>query len=63
MTRLVDGERTDVRFTNGLTKVHELLTSSTNLDYVTKYGLWLVERDRELGLSVRNISALHQDLG
>ena len=49
---MVDGERQDTRFDNGLQKVHDLLENSTNLDYITKYGLWLVERDTELGLAV-----------
>lgn len=50
--RLVDGEREDPRFTDGLQKIFNLLENATDSQLVTKYGLWLVRHDRDLGLRV-----------
>lgn len=54
--RLVDGQRTDARFTDGLQKIYNLLENSTNAALVTKYGLWLVSHDRGLGTKVSPLS-------
>ncbi|KAK9898088.1 hypothetical protein P389DRAFT_170226 [Cystobasidium minutum MCA 4210] len=51
-TELVDGEREDPRFTDGLQKIFNLLENATDTDLVTKYGLWLVGHDRDLGLRI-----------
>jgi hypothetical protein len=54
----VDGKRQDYRFDDGLNKIFNLLENATDTEMVTKYGLWLVERDRDLGLRVSMLSSL-----
>ena len=51
-SRLVDGKREDTQFDDGLQKIFNLLETSTDVELVTKYGLWLVQRSRDLGLKV-----------
>lgn len=54
MRRLVDGVRHDDRFTQGPTRIFNLLESSSNAALKSEYGLWLVTKDRALGLRVRS---------
>lgn len=63
--RLIDGERTDERFVDGLTKIYNLLENSSDIELVTRYGLWLVLRDRELGLRLftRPAAGVQFDVG
>ena len=63
--RLIDGERTDERFVDGLTKIYNLLENSSDAELVTRYGLWLVQRDRELGLRLftRPAAGVQLDVG
>lgn len=49
---LVDRRRQDPRLKDGLQKIFNLLENSTDTALVMKYGMWLVEKDSELGLQV-----------
>lgn len=48
----MDKKRADLRFSDGLKKIFNLLENSTDIDLVTDYGLWLVRHDSGLGIKV-----------
>lgn len=51
-TRLVEGIYVDDGFTGGIKKISDLLWKSKDMRQVEKYGIWLLQRDRVLGLKV-----------
>jgi hypothetical protein len=50
--RLVEGVYIDEGFTRGIKKISDLLWKSKDTRQVEKYGIWLLQRDRVLGLKV-----------
>ena len=54
--RVVDGEYRDRDFekNGGIKQIFDLLWKLKDQSLVETYGLWLLERDRELGLRVRS---------
>lgn len=52
--RLVDGEYVDPLYTSGVQPIFDVLWTSKDRELVEKYGVWLIQRDRTLGLKVRS---------
>lgn len=51
--RISEGEYLDDGFTDGIRRIFDLLWSCQEKEIVIQYGLWLIVRDRVLGLKVR----------
>lgn len=51
--RIVEGVYVDEGYTNGLQQIFDLLWRTKDLDLVERWGVWLLQRDRALGLKVR----------
>jgi hypothetical protein len=52
---MIDEGHNEPRFTDGEKRVAWLLAKSDDRDLLTKYGFWLLRRDRKLGLSVSDV--------
>lgn len=52
--KLCQGQYLDPGFRHGASKVYHLLAASKDQALVEYYGLWLLGRDRSLGLQVRS---------
>ncbi|GAA5933539.1 uncharacterized protein JCM15063_001342 [Sporobolomyces koalae] len=53
-TKILDGDYVDPTFQDGTRQVFDLVSRSKDKSLVEKYGLWLVQRDRLLGLRIFN---------
>ncbi|KAM0748698.1 hypothetical protein T439DRAFT_70364 [Meredithblackwellia eburnea MCA 4105] len=51
-TKLVEGVYVDEKFSGGVRKVFDLVWGSEDRLMVEKYGLWIMQRDRTLGLKL-----------
>lgn len=58
-TKIVEGVYDDSSFTDGLQQIFDLLWTTKDKAVVEKYGIWLLQRERALGLKVR--SSLRSD--
>jgi hypothetical protein len=50
LRRVVEGTYVDEGFTNGLQQIFDLLWKTKDKAIVERFGLWLLQRDRALGL-------------
>lgn len=50
--RIVEGTYVDDTFANGVQQIFDLLWKTKDKDIVERFGLWLLQRDRALGLKV-----------
>jgi hypothetical protein len=51
--RIVEGKYVDEQYTGGLQQIFDLLWKTKDKDLIEHYGMWLLQRDRLLGLKVR----------